>query len=77
MNRRQREVYDALSRTPPTTDATGWGSAYWHGYRNPEVPVDQAGPIVGLPGSEARAAFMAGRAAAMRSRGASTEPARP
>jgi len=66
MNPRQQEVYAALSRTPPEKDGHGWGSAYWHGYRNPDVPVERAGPIVGAAGSEARAAFLAGRAAARR-----------
>lgn len=61
MNPRQRQVYEHLSLTPPTSDQTGWGSAYFHGYRNPDLKVEQAGPSVGHPGSEARAAFMAGR----------------
>jgi hypothetical protein len=66
MNRRQKEVYAALTLTPPTSDRHGWGAAYWYGFRNSDLSVENAGPIIGLPGSEARAAFMAGRAAAKR-----------
>lgn len=66
MNRRQQEVYAALTKSPPKSDRHGWGGAYWYGFRNPHLAADNAGPIVGLAGSEARAAFMAGRAAAKR-----------
>lgn len=68
MNQRQREVYDALTKTAPASDQTGWGSAYFRGYRNPDMRVENAGPIVGFAGSEARAAFMAGRDRAKRER---------
>jgi len=61
MNKRQREVYSALMAVPPSSERTGWGGAYFMGFHNPMLPVEQAGPIVGLAGSEARAAFMAGR----------------
>lgn len=64
MNARQREVYSALRKNPPKSDKHGWGAAYWMGRRNPTMRVDDAGPIVGAPGSEARAAFMAGRSQA-------------
>jgi hypothetical protein len=68
MNDRQKQVYAALRATPPTSRATGWGSAYFQGFEHPDMRVEDAGPAVGYPGSEARAAFMAGRDAARAAR---------
>ena len=68
MNPNQRAVYLELIANPPKAAdrLTGLGSAYWHGFNNPGLPVEQAGPIVGLPGSKTRAAFKAGQAASKR-----------
>jgi hypothetical protein len=63
MNKRQREIFHGLLEQPPKHDQHGLGAAYWMGFRNPEMRVDDAGPIVGVAGSEARAAFMAGQSA--------------
>lgn len=64
MNTRQIEVYKACLASPPESRMFGIGSAYWHGYENPRIGVEQAGPKVGLSGSDTRAAFKAGQAAA-------------
>ena len=63
MNASQRVVYLDLISNPPRAEdrLTGLGAAYWHGFNNPGVSVEHAGPIVGLPGSKARAAFKAGQ----------------
>jgi hypothetical protein len=66
LNRRQQMVFAALTKTPPETDQHRLYTAYRLGFNNPSLSVENAGPGVGLPGSEARAAFMAGRAAAKR-----------
>lgn len=64
MNQEQLAVYRALKETPPVTRLTGLGAAYFLGYDHPSLPAAQAGPAAGLPGSKARAAYMAGQAAA-------------
>ena len=64
MNEHQRKIYEGLLKDPPTDDKHALGAAYWMGRRNPKMPVGEAGPIVGAPGSDARVAFRAGKRAA-------------
>jgi hypothetical protein len=59
MNARQKEIYELCRRLRPTVG--GLGAAYRLGLASPLLPVNEAGPMVGLPGSEARAAYLAGQ----------------
>ncbi|NHR04443.1 hypothetical protein HA052_04460 [Chromobacterium haemolyticum] len=64
MNQDQQAVYQALKANPPVSRLTGLGAAFYLGYDHPTLPVGQAGPAAGLPGSKARAAYKAGQTAA-------------
>lgn len=69
MHWRQRQIYEAMLLNPPKSRRHGFGAAYWLGYDNPRMSVSKAGPVVGLPGSEARACYRAGQVARRRSDG--------
>lgn len=61
MNARQWQIYHSLRNTHPESESTGLGQAFWHGYKNHDLPVEKAGPRVGLSGYDARAAYKAGQ----------------